>query len=229
MADEISKGMFVAGLVIAIVVSSGIGMVASSQLSFGPKGDTGATGPQGIQGIQGVKGDNGDTGPQGPAGASAGALVGIIAVPAVAFYDSAGNNQVFKIKVDFTYPSAVFAHAPVYLPDGVNITKIAFVVEDYVPGNGSGYSIEMGLEQDEWWTEASGVRTYVYASKMVGQIWSADSPNDNHDYNSIVPSPAAALVDNTQGPYWLYIYIPAVTVDGQSLVFHGAYIEYQEP
>jgi hypothetical protein len=68
MADGISKGMFAAGLVIAILASSGIAMVISSQLSFGPKGDKGDTGPQGTQGVQGPKGDTGDTGPQGVQG-----------------------------------------------------------------------------------------------------------------------------------------------------------------
>jgi hypothetical protein len=84
MAGEISKGMFVIGLIIAIVASSGLSMALSSQLSFGPKGDkgdagatgstgatgpagpmgaTGATGPQGPQGLQGIQGPQGEPGP----------------------------------------------------------------------------------------------------------------------------------------------------------------------
>jgi hypothetical protein len=71
MSVTVSRTVLVAGVVIAILTSSIIGMVVSSQLSFGPKGDkgdVGTTGPQGQQGIQGIKGDTGDVGPQGPTG-----------------------------------------------------------------------------------------------------------------------------------------------------------------
>jgi len=92
MADGISKWMFVAGLVAAIVGSSSIGMAVSSILSFGPKGDKGDTGLQGVQGLQGIqgvkgdKGETGDTGPQGPpVNFSIGNLSGWIPAPA---YDS---------------------------------------------------------------------------------------------------------------------------------------------
>jgi len=101
MAEGMSKGMFVAGLVLAIVVSSSIGMAVSSILSFGPKGDKGDTGLQGVQGIQGIqgvqglqgiqgvkgdKGDIGDTGPQGPpVNFSMDNLTGLLPAPA---YDS---------------------------------------------------------------------------------------------------------------------------------------------
>jgi hypothetical protein len=61
----ISKTMFIAGLVIAIVASSLIASVVSMQYARGPKGDkgdigntgaTGAMGPQGVQGLQGPPG-----------------------------------------------------------------------------------------------------------------------------------------------------------------------------
>lgn len=93
MGGFISRTIFLAGLIVAILVSSGVSAVVSTQWAKGPKGDTGDTGPQGIQGVQGLtgatgpagaigatgpqgaKGDKGDTGatgatgPQGPAGA----------------------------------------------------------------------------------------------------------------------------------------------------------------
>jgi hypothetical protein len=49
----ISKGMFVAGIVVAILISSLASTVASMMLSVGPKGDRGDQGIQGPQGIQG--------------------------------------------------------------------------------------------------------------------------------------------------------------------------------
>ena len=60
----ISKGMFVAGIVVAILISSLASTVASMMLSVGPKGDMG---DQGIQGIQGPQGVQGPIGPKGEA------------------------------------------------------------------------------------------------------------------------------------------------------------------
>jgi hypothetical protein len=90
MGEPISLGVssrtFIAGLIIAILVSSALSTTVATQLAVGPegpKGDTGdqgpqgstgpqgpqgEQGPQGIQGIQGPKGDKGDTGPEGPQG-----------------------------------------------------------------------------------------------------------------------------------------------------------------
>lgn len=58
----ISRSWFLTGLVIAVVASSSLSIVVSSQLSFGPKGNKGDTGPQGLQG------PIGDAGLQGPPG-----------------------------------------------------------------------------------------------------------------------------------------------------------------
>ena len=91
MQKFVSRGVFLAGLVVAILVSSVVSVVVSSVLAVGPqgpegpqgekgeKGDTGATGATGATGPvgpQGAKGDKGDTGatgatgPQGLAGAA---------------------------------------------------------------------------------------------------------------------------------------------------------------
>jgi len=94
----ITLGIFVAGIVIAILASSLVSTVISLQYSFGPKGEQGLQGlqglqgVQGIQGVQGVKGDvglNGSTGlmgPQGPEGnVSLAKIAGWLPTPA---YDS---------------------------------------------------------------------------------------------------------------------------------------------
>ena len=46
----VSKGMFVAGIVVAILISSLASTVASMMLAVGPKGDKGDLGLQGVQG-----------------------------------------------------------------------------------------------------------------------------------------------------------------------------------
>jgi hypothetical protein len=57
----ISRGVFIAGIIIAILTSSAISIFTVNQLNMpglkGEKGDTGAIGPQGLQGPQGLKGD----------------------------------------------------------------------------------------------------------------------------------------------------------------------------
>jgi len=76
MAEEVlvTRRAFLILLVIGMLASSGISIVASTQLltgSQGPKGDKGDTGPQGetgLQGLQGAQGPQGATGPQGAQG-----------------------------------------------------------------------------------------------------------------------------------------------------------------
>ena len=56
-----SRGVFIAGIIIAILTSSAISIFTVNQLNMpglkGEKGDTGTIGPQGPQGPQGPKGD----------------------------------------------------------------------------------------------------------------------------------------------------------------------------
>jgi hypothetical protein len=66
----VSMTVFLAGLIAAILVSSVVSAVVSTQWAVGPQGPEGPQGPQGEQGIQGLTGDTGPTGPTGPAGAA---------------------------------------------------------------------------------------------------------------------------------------------------------------
>jgi S1-C subfamily serine protease len=66
----ISKGMFIVGLVAAILASSLISAVIVTQLPMakGPKGEQGSKGDTGVTGPQGATGPQGRQGLQGPAG-----------------------------------------------------------------------------------------------------------------------------------------------------------------
>jgi len=66
----VSMTVFLAGLIAAILVSSVVSAVVSTQWAVGPQGPEGDTGPQGEQGVQGLTGDTGPAGPTGPAGAT---------------------------------------------------------------------------------------------------------------------------------------------------------------
>jgi len=65
VSNEISKTIFVIGLVIAVLTSSAISTVISMNYAKGPPGPQG---PQGLQGPQGEQGPPGEQGPQGPPG-----------------------------------------------------------------------------------------------------------------------------------------------------------------
>jgi hypothetical protein len=78
-STSVSNRLFVVGLIIAVLVSTVVAVVVSSQFALGPaglkgdKGDTGATGatgPQGEPGATGPAGMTGATGPQGSQGAT---------------------------------------------------------------------------------------------------------------------------------------------------------------
>lgn len=70
----ISKGVFISGIIIAVLLSTVISLGLSMQFAVGPQGQTGlqgptgATGPQGVAGPQGQMGPQGATGPIGPQG-----------------------------------------------------------------------------------------------------------------------------------------------------------------
>ena len=70
---SVSMTKFIAGIVIAILVSSAISIGVSTLVlsgAQGPKGDTGATGATGAQGPKGDTGATGATGPSGATGAT---------------------------------------------------------------------------------------------------------------------------------------------------------------
>jgi hypothetical protein len=87
--SEVSKNIFIAGIIVAILVSSALSTTLCIFFAAGPEGPQGEIGPQGPQGIQGEtgsagpkgeqgvqgskgvqgeKGEQGETGPQGPTG-----------------------------------------------------------------------------------------------------------------------------------------------------------------
>ena len=72
MVKEISLGIsirtFIAGIVIAILASSMLSTVVSTQWARGPQGPKGDEGDRGLQGLQGETGPQGPQGDQGPRG-----------------------------------------------------------------------------------------------------------------------------------------------------------------
>jgi hypothetical protein len=69
-AATITTGKLIAGIIIAILVSSAVSIVVSTQLIPGREGPQGLTGATGATGAAGAAGATGATGPAGPAGAA---------------------------------------------------------------------------------------------------------------------------------------------------------------
>jgi hypothetical protein len=67
-AVTLTTGKLIAGIIIAILVSSAVSVGASTMLSAGPEGPEGPQGPQGEQGVQGATGETGPAGATGDAG-----------------------------------------------------------------------------------------------------------------------------------------------------------------
>ena len=108
--------------------------------------------------------------------------------------------------------------APVQLPQGAKITKLAFYVKDLVPGNLANQVVLTLIK-----IMPPGNPT-VWAG--FAQVHSADTPNVY--YNSVsVTNLEYGIVNNNNGAYVLELSVPPVTVSGQSLTFYMAQIEYQ--
>ena len=240
MPATVSRTALVVGIVIAILASSIIGMVASSQLSFGPKGDKGDTGPQGIQGIQGiqgVKGDKGDTGsqgiqgiqgtqggkgdtgPQGPPGIGF-EPVGYISVPAAAFAPQFSNISIEDVKIDTQLcnhgSSRAYFTAPVLLPHGVTIRNVTWYFYD---GGDSQIWLRLGRYNQTIGGETSyqTLASYSTQGNLGYGIGYADTIS------------IAATVDNIQWTYILTVSLPPSDHPHTDYRFQYAVVEYEFP
>ena len=146
-AASITMSKFIAGLIITILVASGIsaGIAVSTQLITGPVGPQGPEGPQGETGPQGPTGPTGATGAAGATGATGAtgpqgsqgpqgeqgvgfAPQGNISVSAFAFvpryhYDNVSYLPYYGLR-NLNDASPVVCMAPLQLPHGSTITNV---------------------------------------------------------------------------------------------------------
>jgi len=128
----LSTTTFIVGLVAAILASSLISTVATTQLGLvqGPKGDKGDVGPQGPQGETGETGPAGATGatePQGEPGIGF-EPTGYISIPAPAFTSRYNTDPVETSLngIQNLGTTTLEAIAPVQLPHRVTVTNVTF-------------------------------------------------------------------------------------------------------
>lgn len=102
----ISKTTFIVGLIIAIVASSLVSVLATTQLALikGPKGDKGDKGDKGETGATGDQGQQGIQGEQGPTGPAT-----VFAQWTLTWYTITGTNQ-WGASVGSSIWGAVFDH-----------------------------------------------------------------------------------------------------------------------
>ncbi len=221
----ISTTIFIVGLVAAILASSLISTVATTQLGLvqGPKGDTGPQGPQGSQGEQGPQGPQGPEGPTGATGATGPQgepgigfePTGYISIPASAFTSRYDTDPVETSlngiqNLDTTTLEAI---APVQLPHGVTVTNVTFNwydVEEFEDITGS-------LLRLEW--------KYVLAVYPMATASSSGYPGFTSTVDTTIDY---ATIDNRLYTYCLQIFIP-YNVAKHDLVLHYVTIGFAYP
>jgi len=234
-AASITMSKFIAGLIITILVASGIsaGIAVSTQLITGPVGPQGPEGPQGETGPQGPTGPTGATGAAGATGATGAtgpqgsqgpqgeqgvgfAPQGNISVSAFAFvpryhYDNVSYLPYYGLR-NLNDASPVVCMAPLQLPHGSTITNVTFYFHDL----GTDLLHFYLLRENQTVLDQMG---YVENSPP------GDTPGD--DYISL-GSILYPTVDNNQYYYYLYIGIPW-SLDPFDYQFHYALVEYEYP
>lgn len=209
MSAGVTRTALVTGLVIAILASSIIGMVVSSQLSFGPKGEKGDTGPQG---------EKGETGSQGPPGIGV-EPVGYISVPAAAFAPQYCNTSLMDVKIDtqlYNYGSD-YAHftAPVLLPHGVTIRNVTWYFYD---GGASQIQLHLGRYNQT----IGGAPSYNSIAFHLTQ--GASGYGIGYDDTISI----SATVDNIRWTYILTVSLPP-SATHTDYRFQYAVVEYEFP
>jgi hypothetical protein len=255
-AVGISMTMFIAGIIVAILASSTISAVISTQLAAGtqgpvgpegPKGDTGDTGPQGskgdlgdtgpqgpqgdtgpqgAQGATGPQGVQGDTGPQGPKGDTGDVgpqglqgpqgepgigfeLTGNISIAPAAFTPFGHTFQYVSNEnfLQYTGTGTGYFHAPIQLPQGVELTKILVYWSDDGPND-----IEFRLTMSSMGSSWTMSTLYSSGNAGFGQTSSSDI--------------MGSIINNNQLAYTLVVLFPPAT---SIYEFIGAFIEYAYP
>ena len=226
----VSRNTFLIGLVVAILASSLLSTVISSQLTVGPQGSKGDQGVQGLQGVQGTqgevgpqgdeglagsKGDTGDAGPQGEDGS-----IGPQGLPGLCPWENGSISisaaAFAKAKLEnFSYLPAEGGRAfwaPVQLPHQATIVNITAYLYD---------NLDDGRMMVELWgynlTENSslGVMAHIETS------WEGASTEMQVLYNDTV---SHARIDNEN---CIYALKELGTGTGEILYFRAVVIEYK--
>jgi hypothetical protein len=212
----VSRTMFIAGLIMAILASSSISTIASMQLAVGPqgeKGDQGETGTRGVQGIQGdigPQGKEGPIGPEGPEGYSPWEN-GSISISALAFKP---ENPDWVQSSNLTYlMSYGGSHwAPVQLPHKATILNITAYLYDQMVNEQMIMEL-WGYNLSE--NSSMGVMAHIETS------WEGNSTEIQVLHNDTI---LYSRIDNANCIYALRV---LGTAASKILYFRAAVIEYK--
>ena len=133
------------------------------------------------------------------------------------------------LRVDSTttgeFDPVLMFYAPVQLPSGARITKLSFFVTDKVPSSGVSERAQMDLYKYH--------QLPAVGSDEIVFVRSADTAEGSDcTFNSASPSEYIVesgkdIVNNNDGVYVLVLAFPEVTVEGEYIEFHSAFIEYE--
>ena len=210
MADNtVTTKTFIAGLIIAIVISSAFSVVVSTRFAIGPQGE---------QGPQGEPGVAGDTGPQGEPGIGF-EPIGYISVPAAAFVPQYTNISVMNVKIDtqlYNYgDSRAYFIAPVHLPHGVTITNVTWYFYD-------GGASQIWMYLGRYNQSIGGASSYQSMAFHLSQ------GEPGYDSASATTISTGQIVDNIEWSYILTVDLPP-SASHLDYRFQRAVVEYEFP
>ncbi|MCW4054158.1 MAG: collagen-like protein [Candidatus Bathyarchaeota archaeon] len=253
-AVSFATGKIIAGILIAIVVSSAIAVGASTMLAVGPQGpegpqgdtgpqgpegpqgeqgETGATGPRGATGPAGPQGPKGDTGPRGPEGPQGpqGEVgpIGPQGEQGIGFKPtgniSIGYDAFVPLSNYFNY-----SHYPgIGLVNENTVSDLYCMAPLQLPHgtiitNGTFYFYDNDNNNFNFYLLRENQTGYEFMGTVSNTPPGATLGNDHISFSSI----NFATVDNNNYHYWLYISIPWSS-NYLNYRFHYALIEYAYP
>jgi hypothetical protein len=199
----ISTTTFIVGLVVAILASSMLSTVITTQLAIGPQG------PKGEKGDTGPQGSTGAIGPQGEPGIGFDP-VGLVSIPASAFVPkyNTDNVRIDSFLWNYENSSNVYFMAPVQLPHNATVINV------------TSYWVDSGDST----IHCNLYRSYSIMNQLMASMSSFGSSGYGSNYDDTIEY---ATIDNGQHAYYLYVAIPASTPLHDDYKFHFAVIEYE--
>lgn len=210
---SISTSKFIAGIVIAILVSSAISIGTSTMLATGPQGpegpqgiqgETGDVGQQGATGLAGTTGSTGATGATGTTGATGSQGIhgeqgigfeptGYISIPAGAFKSMLNDDSThIGLTMYNSGLTSVQLFASVQLPQGVTVTNVTVYWDDLDTSSDMVFMLVGNNKNGSSWVlfnlESSGSAGFGSTVDTSFPSFTIDNSNWSYTFGVIIPA-----------------------------------------
>lgn len=249
MADSLTMGKFIAGIVIAILAASAISVGASTMLAAGPQGlqgeqgetgpqgDTGPQGPQGVAGSAGATGATGPTGPRGSTGpAGADGADGATGPQGPQGERGFGVPQQGNISVGYSAFTPLnnddlVNWSPTYGLRNTDTADLLCMAPVQLPHgatvtNATFYFYDNDAGDYFYFYLCRENATWLDIMAYVSTSPASETPGSTHVSASNIDY---ATVDNNTYHYWLYFKLPYSSTSSYDYRFYYALVEYAYP